>query len=89
MLDKKVPNSLVGIEYDAGCWIGRVVSNGYPWAARPTPASCSSWSWWACLAALVPTASRLERNVPGYRLLRRPNSLLCLPGLAALTFTDD
>ena len=36
---------------------------------RPIPASCSSWSWWACLA-LVQALRALRRDVPGYRLLQ-------------------
>ncbi len=88
MLDKKVPNSLMGIEYDAGCWIGRVVSERVS-VGRKTNSRIMFQLELVGLSRIGSSPLRaLRENVPGYRLLREPNSLLSSQG-SQPAFTDD
>ncbi len=88
MLDKKVPNSLLGIEYDAGCWIGRVVSERVS-VGRKTNSRIMFQLELVGLSRIGSSPLRaLRENVPGYRLLREPNSLLSPQG-SQPAFTDD
>jgi LPS-assembly protein len=71
MLDKRVTDSLLGLEYDAGCWIGRVV------AERLSTGRSEATTRLMVQLELVGLSRigsnplrRLKENIPGYRLLR-------------------
>lgn len=77
MLDRRITDSLVGFEYDAGCWIGRVVverrSTGYAEAN-------TRWLFQLELVGLGQLGNNplnlLRDNIPGYRLLRNDRAAL-------------
>jgi len=69
--DRRATDSVLGLEYDAGCWIGRVV-------AKQQSISSSETSTQLMLQLELVGLSRLgsnplkvlKENIPGYRLLR-------------------
>ncbi|HSM22471.1 MAG TPA: LPS assembly protein LptD [Rubrivivax sp.] len=69
--DRRATDSVLGLEYDAGCWIGRVV-------AKQQSISASEKSTQLMLQLELVGLSRigsnplkvLKENIPGYRLLR-------------------
>ncbi|MFM2348535.1 MAG: hypothetical protein RL654_3288, partial [Pseudomonadota bacterium] len=71
--DRRVSGAIVGFEYDAGCWIGRVV-------ARRQSTSLQASSTQLMLQLELVGLSRLgtnplsvlKDNIPGYQLLRDP-----------------
>ncbi len=87
--DKQLANSLLGVEYDAGCWIARVVSERVS-VGRAT--SSSRIMFQLELVGLSRIGSSplkaLKDNIPGYRLLRESNSLLSTQG-SQPTLNDD
>jgi LPS-assembly protein len=71
MRDNRVTDSLAGLEYDAGCWIGRFV------AQRVSTGLSQSTTHWMLQLELVGLSRLgsnplkvLKDNIPGYRLLR-------------------
>ncbi|MCA6215350.1 LPS-assembly protein LptD [Ideonella sp. B7] len=71
MKDQKVTDSVAGIEYDAGCWILRVVNS------RQSTGQSEATQRWMIQLELVGLSSLgtnplqvLKDNIPGYRLLR-------------------
>lgn len=71
MKDSRITDSLVGLEYDAGCWIGRIV------AERVSTGSSEATSRLMLQLELVGLSRLgsnplkvLKDNIPGYRLLR-------------------
>jgi LPS-assembly protein len=87
--DKRVTNSLLGVEYDAGCWIGRIVSE------RVSVGTSTSMRIMFQIELVglsrVSLGSNplrtLKDNVPGYRLLHDDSTPATEP--APLTFTTD
>ncbi len=81
-LDRRITDSIVGVEYDAGCWIGRV------FAERLSVGRSEATTRLLIQLELVglsrlgsnPLATLME-NVPGYRLLREEST----PGAPAPT----
>jgi LPS-assembly protein len=73
MRDRRLSGAIVGFEYDAGCWIGRVV-------ARRQSTSLQAASTQLMLQLELVGLSRLgtnplsilKDNIPGYQLLRDP-----------------
>jgi LPS-assembly protein len=71
MQDRRLTDSLVGFEYDAGCWIGRVV------VERLSTGRAEANTRWLFQLELVGLGrlgnnplNVLRDNIPGYRLLR-------------------
>jgi LPS-assembly protein len=71
MRDSRVTDSLAGLEYDAGCWIARFVSQ------RTSTGLAESTTHWMLQLELVGLSRlgsnplrALKDNIPGYRLLR-------------------
>lgn len=81
MRDRQLANALYGVEYDAGCWIARVVSERVS-VGRTT--SSSRIMFQLELVGLSRIGSSplraLRENIPGYRLLREGNTLLPAQG---------
>jgi len=74
LLDQRLTDALVGFEYDAGCWIGRVV------AERLSTGSAEATSRLLLQLELIGLSRLgsnplqvLKDNIPGYRLLRERN----------------
>ncbi len=75
MRDKRVSGAIAGLEYDAGCWIGRVV------AARQSTGSSAATTKLMLQLELVGLSRLgsnplgvLKDNIPGYTLLRDPKA---------------
>jgi LPS-assembly protein len=73
MKDTRITDSLVGLEYDSGCWIGRVV------AERSSTGRAEATTRLLLQLELVGLSRLgasplqvLKDNIPGYRLLREP-----------------
>lgn len=75
LVTKRVSNSIVGVEYDAGCWVGRFVVQ-----RTSTSLNTATTKWWLQLELIGLSRlgsnplSTLRDNVPGYRLLYDRNS---------------
>lgn len=74
-LERRLVDAIVGVEYDAGCWIGRLV------AARQSTGFSQATTrllFQLELVGLSRVGSNplqvLKNNVPGYRLLRNPGA---------------
>ena len=77
MQDRRITDSLIGFEYDAGCWIGRVV------VERRSTGRSEANTRWLFQLELVGLGrlgnnplSILRDNIPGYRLLRDDDAAL-------------
>jgi LPS-assembly protein len=71
--ESRLTDSVVGVEYDAGCWIARVVVE----RLSTSRSEAITRSWWQLeLVGLSRLGSNplqvLKDNIPGYRLLRDP-----------------
>ena len=89
MRDKRLANSLLGVEYDAGCWIARVVSERVSVGQNTTSSRIMFQLELVGLSRIGSSPLRaLKENIPGYRLLRESNSLLSPQGNPP-TLTDD
>jgi len=83
MRDSRVINSLVGLEYDAGCWIGRVVAERVALGQSKANTRLMFQLELLGLSQLALGANPLrvlQQNVPGYRLLREEGQPLNTPG---------
>ncbi len=71
MRDSRVTDALAGVEYDAGCWIGRIV---YQRVSTGQTESTTRWMLQLELIGLSRLGSNplkvLKDNIPGYQLLR-------------------
>ncbi|MGE5452850.1 MAG: LPS-assembly protein LptD [Acidobacteriota bacterium] len=87
--DKQFANSLLGVEYDAGCWIARVVSERVS-VGRDTSSSRIMFQLELVGLSRIGASplKALKDNIPGYRLLRESNSLLSPQG-SQPTLNDD
>lgn len=91
MRDKRVINSLVGLEYDAGCWIGRVVAERVALGSSQANTRVMFQLELLGLSQLALGANplrSLKQNVPGYRLLRDEGKPLAAPGNTP-TYSDE
>jgi LPS-assembly protein len=76
MLDGRLTDGLLGLEFDAGCWIGRIV-------AERTSTGNSQYSSRVMLQLELVGLSKLgsnplqvlKDNIPGYRMLREATAL--------------
>ncbi|MED5621509.1 LPS-assembly protein LptD [Ideonella sp. BN130291] len=71
MRDRRLTDSLVGMEYDAGCWIGRVVAERVSTGRSEATTRLMLQLELVGLSRLGSNPLRaLKDNIPGYRLLR-------------------
>jgi len=73
--DKRLTDSLVGVEYDAGCWIARIVSERLSTGRAEATTRLLLQLELVGLSRLGSNPLQvLKDNIPGYRLLREPRS---------------
>lgn len=71
LLSSRVTDSLLGFEYDAGCWIGRIVAGKTSISSTQTSTRLMFQLELVGLSKLGSSPLRaLKENIPGYRLLR-------------------
>ena len=71
ILNSRVTDSLFGFEYDAGCWIGRIVAEKTSISSTETATRLMFQLELVGLSKLGSSPLRvLKENIPGYRLLR-------------------
>ena len=86
--DKQFANSLLGVEYDAGCWIARVVSERVS-VGRSSSSRIMFQLELVGRSRIGSSPLRaLKDNIPGYQLLRDSSSLLSPQGFQP-NLTDD
>lgn len=71
--DRRIAGALVGFEYDAGCWVGRVVAERTSTGASAATSRLMLQLEFVGLSRLALGSNpltRLKDNIPGYRLLR-------------------
>jgi len=73
MKDSRITDSLAGVEYDSGCWIGRVVAERLSTGRSEATTRLSVQLELVGLSRLGSNPLQvLKDNIPGYRLLREP-----------------
>jgi len=73
--DSRINDSIVGLEYDAGCWIGRVVAERLSTGRSEATTRLLFQLELVGLSRLGANPLQvLKDNIPGYRLLREPPS---------------
>jgi len=71
MRDSRITDSLLGLEYDAGCWIGRVVAERVSTGRSEATTRLMLQLELVGLSRLGSNPMKvLKENIPGYRLLR-------------------
>lgn len=71
MQEKRITDSVVGFEYDAGCWIGRVVAERLSTGRSQATTRLLLQLELVGLSRLGANPLKvLKDNIPGYRLLR-------------------
>lgn len=71
MLDSRITDSLLGLEFDAGCWIGRIVAERVSTGRTEATTRLMLQLELVGLSRLGSNPLRvLKDNIPGYRLLR-------------------
>ncbi|RZI86488.1 MAG: LPS-assembly protein LptD [Rubrivivax sp.] len=87
--DSRFADTLLGFEYDAGCWIGRVVAERLSVGRDQASTRFMFQLELVGLSRLGSSPLRaLKDNIPGYRLLREDNSVLTAPS-SLPTSSDD
>jgi len=87
--DSRFTDALLGLEYDAGCWIGRIVAERQSVGRDQTSMRFMFQLELVGLSRLGSSPLRaLKDNIPGYRLLREDNSVLTAPS-SLPTSSDD
>ena len=80
MKDRRLTDSILGLEYDAGCWIGRVVAKQLSTGASQATTSLLVQLELVGLSRIGSNPLKvLKDNIPGYRLLREERSPGVLP----------
>jgi LPS-assembly protein len=81
MRDSRITDSLLGLEYDAGCWIGRVVAERLSTGRSEATTRLMVQLELVGLSRLgIYPLAVLKDNIPGYRLLRDdPDALEAAP----------
>ena len=75
MKDSRITDSVLGVEYDAGCWIARVVSVRLSTGRSQATTGLRFELELVGLSRLGSNPLKvLKDNIPGYRLLREPRS---------------
>jgi LPS-assembly protein len=75
LLDSRVTDSILGLEYDAGCWIGRMVVERLSTGRREATTRLLLQLELIGLSRLGSNPLRvLKDNIPGYQLLREERS---------------
>jgi LPS-assembly protein len=73
--DSRITDSVLGLEYDAGCWIGRVVAKRLSTSQVEATTQLGFEIEFIGLSRLGTNPLRvLKDNIPGYRLLRDDTS---------------
>jgi LPS-assembly protein len=76
MRDRRITDSIAGLEYDAGCWIGRVVAERLSTGRSEATTRLLLQLELVGLSRLGSSPLQvLKDNIPGYRLLRDPSSV--------------
>lgn len=71
MRDSRITDSLIGFEYDAGCWIGRIVAQRLSTGRTEATTQLMLQLELVGLSRLGSNPLQtLKDNIPGYRLLR-------------------
>jgi LPS-assembly protein len=71
MRESRVTDSVLGVEYDAGCWIGRLVAKRVSTSRQDATTQLGFEIEFVGLSRLGTNPLRvLKDNIPGYRLLR-------------------
>ena len=87
--DRRLTDTLFGFEYDAGCWIGRIVAERVSVGRDEASTRFMFQLELVGLSRLGSSPLRaLKDNIPGYRLLREDNSVLSAPSTLP-NFSDD
>ena len=77
MKDRRISGAIVGFEYDAGCWIGRVVARRQSTSLQAASTQLMVQLELVGLSRLnagTNPLSVLKDNIPGYQLLRDPRT---------------
>ena len=73
--DSRSTDSLIGAEYDAGCWIGRVVAKRLSTGRNEAATQLMLQLEFVGLSRIgTSPLQALKDNIPGYRLLRAPGA---------------
>jgi LPS-assembly protein len=73
--DRRSTDALIGAEYDAGCWIGRVVFKQLAIGSNQSATQLMLQVEFVGLSRIgASPLQALKDNIPGYRLLRAPGS---------------
>lgn len=87
--DNRFADTLLGFEYDAGCWIGRIVAERLSVGRDQASTRFMFQLELVGLSRLGSSPLRaLKDNIPGYRLLRDDNTVLTAPS-SLPTSSDD
>jgi LPS-assembly protein len=90
MLDKRLTSSLLGMEYDAGCWVGRVIAERVS-VGRAQASTRVMFQLELVGLSRVSLGSNplraLKDNVPGYRLLHDDGA--AAPTTSSMPLTTD
>ena len=71
LLDSRVTDTVLGFEYDAGCWIGRVVAEQLSTGRSEATTRLLLQLELVGLSRIGSNPLKvLKENIPGYRLLR-------------------
>jgi len=71
MLERRIADAIVGVEYDAGCWIGRVVATRQSTGLTEATTRLLFQLELVGLSRLGSNPLQLLKdNIPGYKLLR-------------------
>ena len=71
MKDRRLTDSILGVEYDAGCWIGRVVAEQLSTGRTQATTRLLLQLELVGLSRIGSNPLKvLKDNIPGYRLLR-------------------
>jgi len=74
--ERQLVNGLLGFEYDAGCWLGRIVMERIQTSATDTTQSIMFQLEFVGLSKLgVDPLKTLKENIPGYQNLRMPSGM--------------
>lgn len=88
--DKRLSDALVGLEYDGGCWIARVVAERTSIGKTEAATRLMFQLELVGLSRLGSSPLRaLKDNIPGYRLLREDTGLLTAPPVPPSAYVND
>ena len=88
--DSRVTDSVLGLEYDSGCWIGRIVAERLSTGRSEATTRLALQLELVGLSRLSLGSNPLQvlkDNIPGYRLLREDRNSPALPATPASTLS--